>query len=730
MVTTGLNHHADVGDYPTSHQYFIYTNSENVPPEITAALSDFDVYAGLKVSQVLTKIVKLLDKTSAGSRSNPLCIDGDPMDMDSPPEADDSEQELEEEDEEPLSDGLFDDEPGFRAAQFQNSTAAYPGKERRASGYVGTAEYKARIRSDLREVKKAGFHIGHYGPLLEGKDCFLVISIRIAKLGIPEDALKAWHLEEKEYVLLLIHYLDGYKTLEELLALPSGTSPSIQMRVGVCQKQKTSWAETISTFTQTNSKDRRKSAPMTAQSDDNFQEVSDEATRASATSLRRLFIGEPLKHLLEDRLVKLLRYRTALAVSWAGAEAYYNDHQGRSHMSSDGLDNKYWAPDTDDSHLPKVVTSDHLLSKSRKSSFPLLAVQFFLRHLVRCTEFCLVCHCRIEVEWEALMPYVCDKPLCLYQYMTLGFGPSIEYTILTQPYVVDLLISFCYASASAGVLTDFPVGMGLMVPNPSLISSTIIVPTQHVRHTWSSTPASLVPAENNSMKMSYDSQAHRAIFDEYHEELIFPKDVKPLRVGQWICILPFSRSEVKQHRRVLETFYPSVRLGLPIPVSRGSKSEHDHYLSSIDAHSTKTHPRDHTPAATPQASSPQSSSITAPSEVQFLIYDQNFDDFSTAEKLSCIRMLLDTLPSVMEMRSYLQSMGHKHTTLESLSERLPVASLGVLRWVIASNRSCIVQIDGLNNSKTRSEDRVPGMQQYMQFRFAQVCSLLSSARPF
>ncbi len=45
---------------------------------------------------------------------------------------------------------------------------------------------------------------------------------------------------------------------------------------------------------------------------------------------------------------------------------------------------------------------------------------------------------------EALKPYVCDKPLCLYQYMSLGFGPSIEHEIISQPYVVDLLTTFCY----------------------------------------------------------------------------------------------------------------------------------------------------------------------------------------------------------------------------------------------------------------------------------------------
>jgi ubiquitin-conjugating enzyme E2 Q len=70
-----------------------------------------------------------------------------------------------------------------------------------------------------------------------------------------------------------------------------------------------------------------------------------------------------------------------------------------------------------------------------------------MRYLLRCTEFCLVCHDKIEGGFEALKPYVCSKPLCLYQYMSLGFGPSVEHEIITQPYVVDLLVSFCYTAA-------------------------------------------------------------------------------------------------------------------------------------------------------------------------------------------------------------------------------------------------------------------------------------------
>ncbi len=94
---------------------------------------------------------------------------------------------------------------------------------------------------------------------------------------------------------------------------------------------------------------------------------------------------------------------------------------------------------------------------------PLLAMQFALRHLVRCTEFCLVCHCKVDADFEALKPYVCSKPLCLYQYMSLDFGPSIEHEIVTQPHVVDLLVSFCYSSASAQKLRSVPTGLALMV---------------------------------------------------------------------------------------------------------------------------------------------------------------------------------------------------------------------------------------------------------------------------
>lgn len=64
--------------------YMFYTNSENVPPGIHSALDAMSDCQGLKVSDMLSKISKSIDKATAGSRRNPVDLeDGDPMMIDS-----------------------------------------------------------------------------------------------------------------------------------------------------------------------------------------------------------------------------------------------------------------------------------------------------------------------------------------------------------------------------------------------------------------------------------------------------------------------------------------------------------------------------------------------------------------------------------------------------------------------------------------------------------------------
>lgn len=73
------------------------------------------------------------------------------------------------------------------------------------------------------------------------------------------------------------------------------------------------------------------------------------------------------------------------------------------------------------------------------------------------------CDARIS---GALKPFVCESSLCLYQYLNLGLGLSIEQEIITNASVVDLLAQLAYVSAKEGRMKAeaFPNGLGLEVP--------------------------------------------------------------------------------------------------------------------------------------------------------------------------------------------------------------------------------------------------------------------------
>lgn len=75
--------------------------------------------------------------------------------------------------------------------------------------------------------------------------------------------------------------------------------------------------------------------------------------------------------------------------------------------------------------------------------------------------------------------------------------------------------------------------------------------------------------------------------------------------------------------------------------------------------------------------------------------------------------MLALLPTVEEMRDYLSRSAQ--LPLSSWVERLPPAVLGILRWIIASNRACIMQVDDDDSS---GEERLYGMPGWTQFRFA------------
>ena len=428
----------EVSDYPSSHTYMIFA-PDDAPDSVAGALANIsDAATGKTISQLLELISRELESTDGdGDRQMVDSQDYDGLEDDS--------------DYDDVDEYFPDDDMVPRHFQGNQNTSTV------IEGYTKpTSEFRHRIRSDLMTAKANGFKVGHLGGLMDGLGCYVSLSCRISKLGISEEAMQAWQVEPTEYLVVVFHYPNGYKSMDSMKSYDAPTARrNFGVRIGISATYKPTMQEAIRAFATLNKENEKRREDSQAESQGTM-----------APGFRNSFISRPLNELLEERFPSLLHYRYN-GMPWAGAEFFYNDHIATNPRPANlGLDDKYWHEEHTCKAYPALVTSDHIReSVDQDHSLPLVGMQFVLRHFVRCTEFCLICFTKMPDDLQAIKPYVCDKPLCLYQYMSLGFGPSIEHEILSQPKVVDLLISFCYTSARSGGLKDFPSGLSLMVPS-------------------------------------------------------------------------------------------------------------------------------------------------------------------------------------------------------------------------------------------------------------------------
>lgn len=437
-----INMNTDPSLYPSSHTFMMYTGSSDVPQTALDTLQRIEKFSrGMILSDLLAAISNQLQVALAtGARNNPLLLDDDSdVEMFDTPGDEDQEGDEEEDFEDDYGDG-YDSDLGFE-----------PYHDTGAKGFTSATlklspevlkQLNKRIRQDLRTARYAGFSVGILGGMkADSMSCLLSLSIRISKLGLSEEAVQAWDLHHQQYFVLLLRYSSGYKTFEAVIWEPA-KSLDVEFRVGVCNKYKPSFEEALATFTEITNETKKFSGDVN-NNDGSFD-------TENATGFSNLFISSSLNEFINTRFVSLLKIRKATHTGWDGAKRYFNHRNGRWDEQSEELPETYFQESSMKANpiSNSKLLGDHLTDpQAAKISFPLIAAQFALRRLLRCTDFCLVCHDLIEEDFEALKPYVCSKPLCLYQYMSLGFGPSVEHEILTQPYVVDLLVSFCYAAA-------------------------------------------------------------------------------------------------------------------------------------------------------------------------------------------------------------------------------------------------------------------------------------------
>ncbi|CUS15675.1 unnamed protein product [Tuber aestivum] len=650
----------NLDEYPRAHKYVIYVTSEDVPESFTSSLERVqDACSGHNLPHLLGRIVGAL---SLGPDSMDESLGGGDEDVG---------QESDLDWEEDIRIGDVDYLPGVReGSSFKNWEEGAPTKS-------FTRKLKLQLQEDLRQVRDAGFRVGVFGDF-KGEVFYITISIRISKLGISDEALAAWLLDKDKYFIVIIHYTNLYKPLEWLLQPEnrSRVGQEMQMWAGLSTSYKASLHECIRMFTKV--KDHGSVGP-------------DGVKEGEAGALHSFFMSDAITELLNLRLVSLARYRIQGNLGWEGAESLLKGKLDQGHIAASAIDSsvdiqafpatlaigyqKYRDMRSESKTALKPVVAADALSgggfRGIGSSFPLIAMQYAIRHLVRCTEFCLVCHDKIQSDFEAMKPYVCDSPLCLYQYMSLGFGPRIENEILTQPTVVDLLVSFCYTAAAAMRLRTFPTGMNIHVPSE---------PKHQAR---------------------YLGSANRVVFSASFE----PPNVK---VGDWIYFTP-CKDRLPCHLRVVEVSWPEVHVGPPVDVPHPS---HDQPSGSPP------------PGAVP----PLSSDFTQGSGYAgfVCIHNKAFDEVSLQKKCLAITRLLDLLPSVREMRAWLKSnsLSGLDVGLRAWVDRILPSSLNILRWIIASNRSCILPadhelgVDGLPVAMRRNDSRILGVNNCLQFRFA------------
>ena len=550
-----------------------------------------------------------------------------------------------------------------------------------------------KIRADLSALKKSGFRVGVFGALTS---CgILSVSVRTSKLGLSDEALEAWGIPRKRYLVLLIRYFRGYRDATKV-ADAADLNNSVQMKVGLCAHYKPALSEVLRVF---QSKSQEVANPP------DQVKVSDK----DGHLFEPLFIGKALNQFLEERFFWIIQMRHLHGLSWLGAESFISDWQASVSTSTSGFGalEAYAGDDApNDRDLTPMVLADHLGHVPiTEASLPLIMMQFVVRHVVRCTEFCLVCHCRVDESFEALKPYVCLKPLCLFQYLALGFGPSLEWEVLTQPYVVDLLVSFCYAAAAAGRLKELPVGMNLTVPDVRLQPSAKGI-VKHATRPQKSFSCTWDRSKNLLTVNDSEEEMELGAFDmgggDSGDPNIDPTGdaAKVVKAGDWL-LLVFKNNETTAHCKVTRVDLPQISVHQPIIVSPGSEVNDVGSLRKGENNGT--------------------SCIQA----DCYLHDKSFDDLAKEDQQRAVSTLLDALPSVLEMQKYLDFHGRgEDASLKMWLHRIPESALNLLRWIVASNRSCIVQVDEINDKHEspfpgRPEERVGGMDGWIQFRFAQ-----------
>jgi ubiquitin-conjugating enzyme E2 Q len=709
ILAQGLHH------YPSDHNFLVFTASEDAPTSLVSALEDLrDYTSGMKLLETITTLSTCVDRSL---RSVDVSRDIAMADQEDAHNSDDSMEE------DPYDD--FSD-PEFGLTPAHTNIKAQP-HSRLASSIL------RRIKLDLRSARDAGCRVGVLDGLQpSSRSHVFSLSIRASELGLSLEALEAWDVNITDHIILLVRVEGSYPYAEQLLEKPC-VDFNVDFRFGKGTKYKPSPAQARAAFLTEAS--RKHSA-----SEIKAQTLEDDQGR----TFEKTFISNSLEQFMNEQCLPMTKLRLQnLASSWDDANEHFRSistrsswddilvtktntneegtrsepkstKKARSRTKSKGKQRATAAgsaSETDEETpspkpIPNFLMRDATARRPLgQCSIPLIVMQFAVHYFSRCTEYCLRCHQHMGTGFEALKPFVCSNPLCLFQYLAMGFGPSIEHEILTQPYVVDLLVSMCYSSVHLPRATywgrfdqgsphygirEFPCGLHLKVPASSIAASTIMAPGN-----TAPASASAITAVAARGKLTTAPTTIKVMAD-------LRNSVVTVSGGDLGCIAPDTWIMLREGARPPYT-EPAYHHGRVKYVDRQTRT--------LEVEINILEP------------------FRAPGmvEMDLQCYDTEFDDLDDHRKATSMVTILKSLPPIISLREYL--IKNPQSRLRSYAGISP-AAVTLLEWIVASNRSCILQVTPVEDSharepnlldsiKTRDQEAIPSLKGFVQFRFAQ-----------
>ncbi|KAI6096682.1 hypothetical protein EDD16DRAFT_1671551 [Pisolithus croceorrhizus] len=443
---------SDTSEYPHSHTFFGYTQDDAVTPQIADSIERLPDRKSCTVRGV---VEFFLEQLSLGS--NIISIN-------------DHQVEDEVERVEVFDEQFFDEEYLTQHMDLDCKPCLEIG----------------RLGKDFTEATAAGYDPGIVRA--NSDEFYLSVSLPAIDLTayIPSHALLAWDrhfLQPGQRLTLLISGFRGfYPVLDRdgsMIPDAAFTGVALKFKLGFSSNYKPPLNQVRSAFSQyihtTVSQDgiTDGSAQMTLEEELQHEE-------AGPGAFRRMCLSDSLGDLMNKSLTPLIRLRRRFGLGWAAAEELL----WQSEVALDDPENVFsrneeifYNADKAEKELAATyqLPVDPMESRSLDINIITTAFGFLIRRLALCARHCVICHKRLENDtYGSLKPYVCTSNLCIFQYYTLNFGPSLEYEVATNTETVDLLVSLVYVAAAEGALEEpFPHGMGLRVPVPT--GSTVIV---------------------------------------------------------------------------------------------------------------------------------------------------------------------------------------------------------------------------------------------------------------